>query len=425
MTRLPDEGGDDVLSTLLVRCCVLPALVKDLACTLCGGCFLTIRVTDSRLGMVSTLETYCTACDEVLNSTYSSDRISGCKASNEPFVMTRSVVTATMDMGVGHGGLTKLCRYLDTPVMTHKTYVAHSKHITTANMEVVNSVLCESAQIVRKVYQEFDPSVDESGVIDLTVSYDGSWMKRGRRSSYGIGCVIDVVTGLVIDFGIMSLYCQSCAYASKRFGGRKTKAFQKWQKKHRDCNCNYTGSSGGMEVEAAEMLWNRSLERHNFRYTTMLSDGDSRTHKHLCDLNVYGPAVPINKEECVNHVAKRMGTALRKLASEGKKAGTTLGGRGHGRLTQATITKLTGYYGKAIRSHPGNTDAMRCAVFATFFHAASTDEEPHHNHCPVGRDSWCFFQRALAMEEEPGPHCDNVGTPRGARKGRVCSTRPP
>ena len=44
----------------------------------------------------------------------------------------------------------------------------------------------------------------------------------------------------------------------------------------------------------------------------------------------------------MNHVAKRMGTALRKLASEGKKSGTTLGGCGYGKLKQATIIKLTG-----------------------------------------------------------------------------------
>ena len=54
---------------------------------------------------------------------------------------------------------------------------------------------------------------------------------------------------------------------------------------------------------------------------------------------------------------------------------------------------------------------MRSAVFASFFHAASTDEEPHHNHCPIGRNSWCFFQRALAKGEEPGYHRDKVGTP--------------
>ena len=37
---------------------------------------------------------------------------------------------------------------------------------------------------------------------------------------------------------------------------------------------NYHGSSDGMEMTAAEILWERSVESHRFRYTTMLSDGD-------------------------------------------------------------------------------------------------------------------------------------------------------
>ena len=150
-------------------------------------------------------------------------------------------------------------------------------------------------------------------------------------------------------------------------------------------------TSGGTEMEATDMLWERSVESHCFRYTTMLSGGDSRTHKHLSDLCVYGSDIEIEKEECINHVAKRMGTALRKLASEGKKSGTSLGGRGYGKLKQATIIKLTGYHGKAIRSHPGDLDAMRNAVFAIFFHAESTDEDPHHSRYPVGSNSWCFY----------------------------------
>ena len=97
--------------------------------------------------------------------------------------------------------------------------------------------------------------------------------------------------------------------------------------------------------------------------------------------------------------------------TEGKKTGVVLGGRGYGKLMQATITKLTAYYRKAIRSHPGNLDAMCEAIFATFFHAVSTDEEPHHTHCPEGADSWCLYQRALAKGEEPGSHHNSVGTP--------------
>lgn len=106
-----------------------------------------------------------------------------------------------------------------------------------------------------------------------------------------------------------------------------------------------------------------------------------------------------------------MGSALRKLATEGKKAGVVLEGQGYGKLTKATIMKLTGYYGKAIRSLPSNLDAMRDIVFTTFFHAALTDEEPHHTYCPEGPDSWFFYQKGLAKGEELGSHREKVGTP--------------
>ena len=54
-------------------------------------------------------------------------------------------------------------------------------------------------------------------------------------------------------------------------------------------------------------------------------------------------------------------------------------GRGHGKLKAVTIRKLTAYYGKAIRAHPHHLDAMQAAVFATFYHASSTDAKPDHN----------------------------------------------
>ena len=43
-------------------------------------------------------------------------------------------------------------------------------------------------------------------------------------------------------------------------------------------------------------------------FTLAVSDGDSQTYKRLCDLQPYGPDFTIEKEECVNHIAKRMGT---------------------------------------------------------------------------------------------------------------------
>ena len=42
------------------------------------------------------------------------------------------------------------------------------------------------------------------------------WMKRGFLSQYGIGIAIDILTRLVIDFEVLSLYCHGCVEADKK-----------------------------------------------------------------------------------------------------------------------------------------------------------------------------------------------------------------
>ena len=315
-----DEGSDtedaeDAVSDITIvitRSSMLSNLVKGLHCLECGAASLIVRVADHRLGLVAAMETVCTECDVVLKSTLKSDRIEGSTVGNVPFFVVRQAVAASMDMGVGHAGLVKLCRFLDIKPLTHTSFTKHVHAICYANKIVVTRMLDEAANTVRRVYSDIDSSIETDDTIDLTVSYDGS---RGHKSQYGIGCVIEVMMGLVIDLQVMSLYLQRCAHASTRHGGVHTCGFieSEWYRTHEpECNKNYEGSSGGMETKAAELLWDRSTNR-DFRYTTMLSDGDARTFNHLSSLQVYSE-VELQKEECINHVAKRLGTALRKLA---------------------------------------------------------------------------------------------------------------
>ena len=140
VSRFPVEGvreedaGED-LSTVIVRCAVLPSLVANLPCTSCKKCTLSIRAVDRTLGMVCGLETFCTS------STLSSDRIGEIQMTKSPFVVLRSVVSATMDMGVGYAGLVKFSRYLDMPVMTRNTFLKHQNVITNASMCVANDIV--------------------------------------------------------------------------------------------------------------------------------------------------------------------------------------------------------------------------------------------------------------------------------------------
>jgi hypothetical protein len=68
----------------------------------------------------------------------------------------------------------------------------------------------------------------------------------------------------------------------------------------------------------------------------------------------------VEKEECIGHVQKRMGTRLRNLLK--KKQGCKLrdgkGLGGAGRLTNARIDFFQSLYGNAIRDNKGNADEM-------------------------------------------------------------------
>ncbi|GFS09143.1 hypothetical protein ElyMa_004775500 [Elysia marginata] len=49
-----------------------------------------------------------------------------------------------------------------------------------------------------------------------------------------------------------------------------------------------------MGVKAEEVLWSKSIKRHKLHYTTTVSDGHSR----LLQLQPYGPDEEIQKEDC-------------------------------------------------------------------------------------------------------------------------------
>ena len=146
-----EKFAGEGLSKVIVRCSVL--LIVNLSCMSCKKHTLSIQAVNHSLSMVCGLETFCTSCNTVLNSTLSSDRIGETQATNSSFIVVRPVVSATMDMGVRYAGLEKFSRYLDMPVMTRNIFLKHQNVISDASMHVVNDVMCESAQIACNVYK--------------------------------------------------------------------------------------------------------------------------------------------------------------------------------------------------------------------------------------------------------------------------------
>ena len=117
-----------------------------------------------------------------------------------------------------------------------------------------------------EITKENDSST-ENYILGIAVSFDGTWAKRGHTSLFCIVYVISFDTGEVIDYEVLSKFCKTCQY----YDSKKEEGFASYEKgmaAHKEArkrSINYEGSSNAMEIEGALMMWNRSLEKHNFR----------------------------------------------------------------------------------------------------------------------------------------------------------------
>ena len=90
--------------------------------------------------------------------------------------------------------------------------------LTFAEAEIVSGgdMLVRSAEAVREAYADTDPHLreainkGENPIIDISVSFDGTWQKRGFTSLYGVSIWTDVLTGYVVDHVVLSKYCHAC-----------------------------------------------------------------------------------------------------------------------------------------------------------------------------------------------------------------------
>ncbi|KAH9381902.1 hypothetical protein HPB48_015378 [Haemaphysalis longicornis] len=360
---------------VIVSLTQLNELMRAVKCKLCSG-DVEIGKEDREYGLAVKLVLKCANCSDV-STAWSSPRVDG-ESKAKPFAINVLGARAMQSTGKQQTAFNDVFSSMNISSrgLHNKTWQSYVKtKLTPAAVRASRKVTADCARSVRQLYAELD--LANPG--NIAVSYDGSWMTRGHSSHIGVGTVIELFTGLVLDYVVLSNFCAGCERAPKE----SDPAYEEWKAKHL-CQRNTTKKAGEMEVEAALILFQRSWERHKLRYTTVVSDGDCRTYLALRDADVYG-FIKILKEECVNHVQKRMGTQLRNLPKQRPAGSESLSGRG--RLTGDLINKLTSYYGWAIKSHKGDVPAMHKAVMATYYHVTSNDAVSNHSLCPTGPDS--------------------------------------
>lgn len=105
-----------------------------------------------------------------------------------------------------------------------------------------------------------------------------------------------------------------------------------------------------MESASAVTLFGRSIETRGVRYKELLGDGDSKAFLAVVESDPY-ENLKVSKIECVNHVAKRMGSRLQATKVNCKKKILSDGKTIRSRLSDKRIDELQAYYSGAIRNN--------------------------------------------------------------------------
>ena len=207
----------------------------------------------------------CENCAKVCVGTSSSTRIDSTKK-NYSYVINQQVVQSFTKIGLGLVALQDVYASLNMHCISNSSFYHHLEAVKNQAKNVKEEVLSDSRKIVHQVHKCLNPDLMSKNVIDILSSYDGSWHKRGFTSIFGFGCVIDVLTGLVIDYEVLSKYCRMCVITGEDLGS-DTPEFDIWYESHKtsgNCNKNYDGSSGSMKIAIAE--WRRSVSDYGIRW---------------------------------------------------------------------------------------------------------------------------------------------------------------
>ena len=285
----------------------LAALLSPLLCPLCKHNTLDVTTADtSRRGYANKFEIVCSGCSYGHAEFTSPQIVTDDNASRQPYEINHRAVLAAREVGIGQRELVKMLAIMNVKgSLHHKSFQAINRQVLGKLLHgPASDNLQHSHSMTRKVSDDLYGPCD--GQCDITVSFDGTWHIKGHF-------VINTLSGLVLDYVVLSKYCAECQLVGDKLTGEEKRL---WLEAHHTvCDRNHLGSSGAMETAGAKLLWSRSVDVTSFRYTALLGDGDAAVLDCL-NRTVPYPGITIQKEEYINHVSKRMFKGLETVVKE-------------------------------------------------------------------------------------------------------------
>lgn len=230
-----EESGTDFV---VVDMAMLRDLFAHVKCGKCGLAAPDLTKAHMQYGLAVKLELTCSVCDHRVES-FSSPRTEG-SGNITPFEVNIRALKSIQSIGKGVTALSDFCAGMN---LSHrglhdKTFQAHLRKVVQVCEDTAAASESDSVRVIKDLYRDLAQPPN-----NIDMMYDGMWMARGRTSHIGVGCIIEVYTGLVIDHVVLSNFCLGCAIGpTPSYDG-----YDDWLAEH-ECQKNTDCGAGRMEV---------------------------------------------------------------------------------------------------------------------------------------------------------------------------------
>ncbi|GFW15812.1 uncharacterized protein TNCV_3583101 [Trichonephila clavipes] len=96
------------------------------------------------------------------------------------------IVQGMLSLGLGYSALEKFCMHMNLSIMSGKTFNSYKAKVLNGHLVGSNQLLLD----VRKKVREAHGSKNDKDIVEIEVSYDGSWLTTGHTSNIGVDVLL-------------------------------------------------------------------------------------------------------------------------------------------------------------------------------------------------------------------------------------------
>ena len=256
---------------LLVDTDLLSYFVIDIAsCKVCSSNVVVTHKPEDKQGFAHSISVECSKDSWTWSKRFWTNKKIRTPKGRPAFDVNMRSVISFREIGKGHIGMQKLGGFMNMPsLLTQKSYAGLVTSIQESYTKVAKASMLKAADEIRR--EKLEDAYDADNLVDIDISADGAWQRRGFASLNGVVTIIGVDIAKCIDYQVLTKVCKACQIWENKKG---TMEYDNFMASH-DCPINHSGSVSSMEQSGVLTCFKRSIDDYKVRYLSYIGDGNS------------------------------------------------------------------------------------------------------------------------------------------------------